>query len=86
MFEIHSNIQFHEKPRCGSQARSMQIDGQTKTDMMKPTLAFLNSANMPKKALRIGDLAIMSLWIIDYNSGRFVNVIITGSTNTRSKE
>jgi len=46
------------------------MDRQTQTDMMKLTFAFLNFANMPKKALRIGDLAIMSLWITDYNNRR----------------
>jgi len=45
----------------------MQTNGQTNTDMMKLTLAFLSFANMPKKALRIGDLAVTSLWIINYN-------------------
>jgi hypothetical protein len=49
---------------------SKQTDGQTNTDMTKLTLAFLNFANMPKKALRIGDLAITSLWIADYNNRR----------------
>jgi hypothetical protein len=46
------------------------MDRQTQTDMMKLTLAFLNFASMPEKALRIGDLAITSLWITDYNNGR----------------
>jgi hypothetical protein len=41
---------------------------------------------MPKKALRIGDLAITSLWIADYNNRRWVNIITTGSTDTRQKE
>jgi len=71
MFEKYSNIQLHEKPRSGSRAVPCgQMDRQTQTDMMKLTLVFLNFANMPKKALRIGDLAITSLWIIDYNNER----------------
>jgi hypothetical protein len=71
MFEKYSNIQSHEKPRSGSWAVPYrQMDRQTQTDMMKLTFAFLNFANMSKKAPRIGNLAIMSLWIIDYNNRR----------------
>ena len=65
---------------------SMQTNGQTQIDMMTLTPAFLNFANMPKKELRIGDLDIMSLWIIDYNNRRWVYIITTGSTDTRQKE
>jgi len=57
MFEKYSNIQFHEKPCSGRRAvPCRQMDRQTQTDMMQLTLAFLSFANMPKKALRIGDL------------------------------
>jgi len=44
IFEKHSNIKFHENPSSGSRV----VRRNERTEMMKPTVPFQNTANAPK--------------------------------------